>query len=165
MCCAWRYSSLFFHFSHAVGITLSPCPRFLPGGGDCFSRKKETGGQEARVQMIASKRSHSIPCTAVSALREMDIRVMPVLANTQLKASSVSLIFRMCHIAPQNGLFGLAKPAVSGGETPLFGCLNGASRNLLYVKWLAWMPAAVAFNIKKLIAERCCRWPQGVWAV
>lgn len=156
-----------------IVFSFQPCRRdntkplsALPAGrGRLFFTEKGDGGQEARVQMIASKLSHRIPCTAVSALREMDIRVMPVLANTQLKASSVSLIFRMCHIAPQNGLFGLAKPAVSGCETRRFGSRNGASRNLLYVKWLAWMPAAVAFNIKKLIAERCCRWPQGVWAV
>lgn len=78
----------------------------------------------------------------------MNILILPILANTQLKTSSIHSIFRMCHIALQSRLFRLAKRAVLGSETRCFCKPSDASHNLLHIRLLTQAAIIVAFNIK-----------------
>ena len=73
-----------------------------------------------------------------------------MLADVQLTTAAVSLISRMCHVAPRNGPFCAAIWPVSAAKTARFGSRNGSFRNTLSIRWLAGRRAVVAININEM---------------
>ena len=73
-----------------------------------------------------------------------------MLADVQLTTAAVSLISRMCHVAPRNGPFCAAIWPVSAAKTARFGSQNGPFCNMLSIRWLAGRRAVVAININEM---------------
>ena len=84
----------------------------------------------------------------------MNIRILHMTTNMQLKKAILPLPLRMCRSVLQYGTSLNIKRAILQGRTAHFRVSNGTSRNLLTTNNLAKETNANAFNIKMLTETR-----------